>query len=258
MLNWTRRTWTRARWTQAAAGAASADVSALAEALARHIVHHRLRGTPQFQVAWERVVGGGAPYNATELAAMTAFFKVIRPEIPIDHAEAFIGEYLWHMAITVDEAEPELIQVLGPKFHVTAPGGDGLVIRRGAQLRFTVWEIKKRRSSDLSSAVREAYDQLTRQATEYLAEYSATEQVIADAATARFFGRLVEAWVNGEPDARAGVAVTSSHAPARCFSTMGNYFTQLVVDDSRHGMTLVVPDYPAFAQRVRELLWTGL
>jgi hypothetical protein len=189
---------------------------------------------------------------------MTAFFKVIRPGIPDDHVEAFIGEHLWHMTVTQDAGEPELVEVLGPKFHVTAPGGDGLVLRRGQELRFTLWELKKRRSTNLSTAVREAYGQLTQQATEYLAEYSAAEQVIADAATARAFGRLVEAWINGESIARAGVAVTSSHAPAKCFTTMGNYFTQLVADDSRHGMTLVVPNFPAFAQRVRELLWIGL
>jgi hypothetical protein len=189
---------------------------------------------------------------------MTAFFSVIRPSIPIEHVEAFIGEYLWHMAATADAAEPELIQVLGPKFHSTAPGGDALVVRRGDSIRFTIWEIKKHRSASVSGAVHTAYEQLERHATTYLAEYSAPEQYVADLATARFYGRLVEAWINGEPEARAGVAVATGAGPSKCFTTMGKHFPHLVAADSKHGMTVVVPDFANFAIRVRDLLWTGL
>jgi hypothetical protein len=258
-LQWTRRQWRDARWTQAI-GDSPPDPTGeeLANSVAQHIIGHRLRGTPQLREAWSRVVSGGDPYNATERAAMTAFLAVIRPEISIEVLEAFVAEYLWHYLIANDPEEPSLIRVLGPKFHVTAPGGDGLVVRRGESLRSTLWEIKKHRGADLSGVINEAYGQLAGSATQYLAEYSAVEQLDDDPEVARLFARLVEAWINGESSARAGVSVAGSTAPKKCFTTMGKYFPQLVSEDSRHGLTAAIDPFPPFAERVREILWTGL
>jgi hypothetical protein len=204
------------------------------------------------------VIGGGNAYSATEREALIAFLSVVRPEVSTEHVEAFVAEYLWHYLVTKDTAESALVRVVGPKFHITAPGGDGLVVRRGESLRYTLWEIKKHRGADLTGAIREAYAQLTGSATQYLAEYSAVEQLDDDPELVRLLARLVEAWVDGEPAARAGVAVAGSTAPRKCFTTMGNYFAQLISDDSRHGVTAAVSAFPTFAQRVRELLWTGL
>jgi hypothetical protein len=258
-IQWARRQWRAARWTLAVSdGPPNAAGEELAQALARHIVGHRLRGTPQLVSAWERVIGGGDGYSPTEGEALKAFLGVIRPGISPEHVEAFIAEYLWHYLVTHDVAEQALVRVVGPKFHVTAPGGDGLVVRRGESLRFTLWEIKKHSGTDLTGSVRDAYLQLSDGATQYLAEYSAVEQLNDDRDLARLFARLVEAWVDGEPVARAGVAVAGSTAPQKCFTTMGKYFAQLTSDDSRHGLTAAVAPFPTFALRVRELLWTGL
>ena len=258
-LRMARRQWRNARWTLAVGdGPISPRGEALAKTLAEHIIKHRLRGTPHFQEAWARVAAGGDPYTATERSAMSAFLDVIRTEISVEVLEAFVAEYLWHYLVTTDPAEPALVRVLGPKFHVTAPGGDGLVVRRDGMLRSTLWEIKKHRGTDLSGVINDAYAQLGASATQYLAEYSAVEQVDPDPELARLFARLVEAWITGEATARAGVSVAGSTAPRKSYTTMGKYFKQLVSDDSRHGLTIAIDPFPAFALRVRELLWTGL
>jgi hypothetical protein len=258
-LRLARRQWRNARWTLAVGDSPTTPRGeAFARTLAEHIIGHRLRGTPQLREAWARVVAGGDPYTTTEHAALSAFLDPIRAEISPEVLEAFVAEYLWHYLVLIDPDEPALVRVLGPKFHVTAPGGDGLVVRRGATLRSTLWEIKKHRGADLSGVINEAYSQLGASATQYLAEYSAVEQIDPDPELARLFARLVEAWITGEATARAGVSVAGSTAPRKSYTTMGNYFTQLVSEDSRHGMTIAIGSFPAFAIRVRELLWTGL
>jgi hypothetical protein len=258
-LRMVRRQWRNARWTLAVGdGPTNPRGEVFARTLAEHIIAHRLRGTPQFQEAWARVAAGGDPYTTTERSAMSAFLDAIRTGISAEVVEAFVAEYLWHYLVSTDPEEPALVRVLGPKFHVTAPGGDGLVVRRGATLRSTLWEIKKHRGADLSGVINEAYTQLGASATQYLAEYSAVEQVDPDPELARLFARLVEAWITGEATARVGVSVAGSTAPRKSYTTMGNYFTQLVSEDSRHGVTIAIDSFPAFALRVRELLWTGL
>lgn len=228
-----------------------------AEDLARHILSHRLRGVPELVEAWENVRAGAATYSGNQVSALKAFLPEVRPAAPPEHVQSFVAEHLWHWTMLNDPAEPTLRRVFGPKFRVTAPGGDGLTVREGDTLTFTIWEIKKHTGIHLSSVVNEAYRQLNDHAAEYLAEYSAVEQV-AEPDIAALVGKLVPSWITGDIAARAGVTLATGTSPQRSYTTMGKHFLHLRGADARHGTTMVVPDFGDFAQRVQRLLWIGL
>jgi hypothetical protein len=230
----------------------------LARLLAAHIVEHRLNGAIQLRNAWVRVIGGGSAYDAREQDAMRAFLGQLSPATDREHRDSLVAEYLWHVLSIEDDAEPELVAIRGPKFHATAPGGDGLTVRRTDRLVFTLWEIKKHTGSHLPSVIGGAYDQLGAHAAQYLAEYSATEQVTTDAEMRSLFATLVQSWLAGESHANVGVAVVATHAPRRCFSTMRQHFAHLNGVDPCRGLLASIATFPDFANRVTEILWTGL
>jgi hypothetical protein len=235
------------------------DAEQLARLLAAHIAEHRLRGAAApLLVAWERVVAGGAPYTTAERGAMTAYLAGLDPGHDPEHLQASVGEYLWHVVSLDDTDEPALIRIDGPKFYATAPGGDGLVVRRDGDLFFTLWEIKKHTGRHLTRVIRDGYDQLSTNATRYLAEYSAVGQTVTDPELARLYATLVGSWLSGAAHVRAGVAVATSTAPGRCFSTMGKHFSHLTGADPCRGLLTAVHDLPAFSTRVAAILWNGL
>jgi hypothetical protein len=259
-FDWSRRRWRFVRWTRVAgAPLPRPEAEQLAKLLATRIVEHRLRGGSAHLVgAWARVVSGGPAYTAAEKGPLSAYLSGLDPGHDPEHLQASIGEYLWLACMVDDATEPPLVRIEGPKFHATAPGGDGLVIRRDGQLFFTLWEIKKHTGRHLTRVIRDGYDQLSSNATRYLAEYSAVGQNIADPEVARLYGTLVESWLNGSMDAHAGIAVATSVAPDQCFSTMGKHFSHLRGVDPWHGLLSAVHGLPAFSHRVAEILWTGL
>lgn len=235
------------------------DAEQLARLLAAHIVEHRLRGaSAPLLGSWLRVVAGGDPYRTAERGAMSAYLAGLDPGHEPEHLQASVGEYLWHAISLDDTDEPPLVRIDGPKFYTTAPGGDGLVVRRDGDLVFTLWEIKKHTGAHLTRIIRDGYDQLSTNATRYLAEYSAVGQTIAEPELARFYATLVESWLSGAAHARAGISVATSTAPKKCFSTMGKHFSHLTGGDPCHGLLTAVHDLPAFSTRVAEILWTGL
>lgn len=259
-FDWSRHQWRFVRWTRVAGMPLPApDAEQLARLLAAHIVEHRLRGASAHLIgAWTRVVGGGAPYTAAEKGAISAYLSGLDPGHDPEHLQASVGEYLWHALSIDDAAEPPLVRIEGPKFHATAPGGDGLVVRRDGQLFFTLWEIKKHTGNHLTRVIRDGYDQLSSNATRYLAEYSAVGQNITDPELARMYATLVESWLSGSAQAQAGIAVATSTAPAKCFSTMGRHFAHLSGGDPCRGLLAAVSGLPSFSHRIAEILWTGL
>ena len=257
-FEWSRHDWRLVRWTRVAGTALdAASREQVARLLAAHIVEHRLNGATHLRDAWIRVVGGDI-FIPRERDAMRAYLGQFAPTVDREHRESLVAEYLWHVLSIEDDAEPELVTIRGPKFHATAPGGDGLTVRRSGGLVFTLWEIKKHTGSHLSSVINGAYGQLSGSAAQYLAEYSATEQVTADPEMARLFATLVEAWLAGATHAHAGIAVATSQAPRRCFSTMRQHFGHLNGDDPCHGLLASIATFTAFANRVCEIVWTVL
>ena len=146
------------------------------------------------------------------------------------------------------------------------PGGDGLVIYEidGGTLVFRLWEIKKHESQDrVSATIRRASKQLSSRGQEYLAKLAGPETVEQAGPLGELYAEIVELWLDGSDRAGAGVSVGTSveHAPAR---------PQGVPVDSRprsrtsaargsgRASSWRCRTSPAFAQRVREIVWSGL
>ena len=256
---WTRHPTASVPWTQASAAALDAhDLEQLAILIAAHAAEHRLADAPQLQAAWRRVRTGGAAYATIEADAVRAFLGPLNPAGDSEHLEAAVAEQLWHLLSVEDDDEPELVRIVGPKFLPTAPGYDGLTVRRDGTLVCTLWEIKKHAGGHLPGVIAGAYSQLAEHAPRYLAELSSTAQLCSDPDEARLFATLVTAWLAGEPHMRAGIAVAARSDLTRCFSNMKASFGHLTARDPCAGLLAVVSDIPAFARRVGEIAWTGL
>jgi hypothetical protein len=249
-------TWTRCE-VQAlpAAGA-----EALARVVADDIIRHRTQGAPQVHASWVTALNGTALDPRTrEILATYLEPGFGRPTSPSSDTltQATVAEHLWHIAMNDPHGQRALLLVTKPKFHPTAPGGDGLIVFRDQQLFFELWEIKKYHGNSPSSAVREGCAQLTANAARYLAQYSDIGQERSDPGEKAFFAQLVRMWLDGDPAARAGICVASSVASPRCFQALSRHFPALTGNLPRTGLLFVVGQLPTFALRVRGLLWTG-
>jgi len=259
MLTWARHAGESTRWTQASGtGLDTQSVELLAKIVAVHAVRERLQGTGYLFEKWERVVQAGDAYSETEKRAVRDYLAPLDPDANADHREGTVAEYLWHILSIEDDDEPELVRITPPKGYTTAPGGDGLTVRRADELVFTIWEIKKHTGNNLSGTINGAYGQLSSKGGRYLTELASVGQLSEDPEEARKFARLVEAWYAGEPYVRAGVAVACVTERRRCFSTMRDSFPHLRAHDPCSGLLTVLADLGAFANRVGRIAWTGL
>jgi len=103
-------------------------VSAVAEQLARL----RMLGAPNTFAAWQRVRLGGSSYTPQESAVVGDF---LRPSVgtrakPVtaDHLQGLVAEHLWYLLELGRVPVGELRYLSEPKFHATAPGGDGIAV----------------------------------------------------------------------------------------------------------------------------------
>ncbi len=129
-----------------------------------------------------------------------------------------------------------------------------------SRLIFRLWEVKKHHSqSPVSTTVSRAYKQLDGKATEYLAQLTALGPS-QPSPLRPLFSRLVDMWVDAEPEAGAGVAVSTSAAtmPRRAFGTMGTHFPRLDQPGQLEGLLVALGDYPRFADDVKKEVWKGL
>ena len=248
-------------WTQCEVQALpGAAAEALARAIADDIVRRRTLGVPGLHASWAAALNG-TPLDAEALRLLPVYLEPgfgTRASPSTDTlAQAAVAEHLWHVAMNDPRAQRTLVLVTKPKLYTTGPGGDGLVVFRIQQLFFELWEVKKYKGKSPAKAARSGSQQLSVNAARYLAEHSDIGQTRSDPSEQRFFARLVPMWLDGEPNARAGVCVASSIASARCFDVLAQHFGHLTGVLPRTGLIFVVGDLPAFANRVRELLWTG-
>lgn len=259
LLTWARHTGELARWAQASGtGLDATSVEMLAKLVAIHAVRERLEGTGYLFPKWERVVEAGDLFSETEKQAVRDYLAPLDPAANPDHRQGTVAEYIWHILSIQDDDEPELVQITSPKGYTTAPGGDGLTVRRGEELMFTIWEIKKHTGNNLSGTISGAYGQLSSKGGRYLTELASIGQLSEDPEEARKFARLVESWYAGEPYVRAGVAVACVTERRRCFTTMRDSFEHLRAPDPCSGLLAVLSDLGAFADRVGRIAWTGL
>jgi len=71
-----------------------------------------------------------------------------------------------------------------------------------------------------------------------------------------------ELWLDGSDRAGVGVSVGTSaeHAPSRpqAFGSLATAFPHFTGPGQRESIIVAIPDFPEFAQRVREIVWSGL
>lgn len=255
-------------WALVTHDSTNVPIDDLAMALADQIMKHRCRGCPQHYQSWKQHIEGGPPPTGASADALKAFIEPVfgLPEhpdaVPHDHMEGCVAEYLWYFLSLEGLTGGNVIRVEPPSFVPSDRGGDGLVIHRILDyLMFRLWEIKKcTGNSAVSSTVSNAYRQLDARAAEYLARYTAIGQELPDAALAEFYGKLIDLWVDAQPEAAAGISVAISldHVPQRCFTTFGERFPRFVDPVRLRGMLTAIEDFSAFTDKVREYIWTGL
>ena len=244
-------------------------VEALAEALSDRIMEERCSGCQQHYTAWKELVEDGVRPSASSMAALKAFIRPVfglpgdPNSVPKDHLEGYIAEQLWYFLTLETSIDEMVVRIERPGFTATDPGGDGLVVHRlpPGDLLFRLWELKKcTGTSSVSSTVQTAYKQLGSKATEYLARYTTIGQEIGNDELAAFYGRLIEFWIDASPEASAGVSVSTSRdkIPKRCFTTFGKRFPRFINPVRLRGMLTAIDDFPAFAEKVKEYVWTGL
>lgn len=230
-------------------------------------MRYRCRGCPQNYALWRTRADGGAALNDAQRLTLEAIispaFGLRGAERPIDHVQGLVAEHLWYFIVQeATDGEP-IEHIEGPGVRSTDAGGDGLIVHRNpaGELFFRLWEIKKATgASDVSSTVTTAYGQLKTRALRYLAEYTTIAATIGDSEVAGFLAGMIEAWVNAEPTAAAGVSVATStdKVPERCFTTFGDQFPQLTVPKRLKGMITALEALPEFAEMVKEEIWKGL
>ena len=146
------------------------------------------------------------------------------------------------------------------------PGGDGLVVYEidDGTLVFRLWEIKKHESQSkkVSATIRRASKQLASRGQEYLAKLAGPETVEQEGPLGDLYADIVELWLDGSDRAGAGVSVGTSaqHAPDRpqAFGSITTAFPHFTQAGQLESMVVAVPDFPEFAARVREIVWSGL
>lgn len=239
--------------------------------LADHAMQTRCGAAPALG-SWRARRDGGPPNTGTRQRAIEVYARMgfglsAAPAIP-DHLQGHVAELLWHRLIeerTVCDDGRELVQAPPLKADPLESGGDGLVIYKisDGTLVFRLWEIKKHESqtSNLTAAIGRASRQLKTRGEEYLAKLAAPE-TIRDGPLAELFQDIVELWLDGSDRGGVGVSVGTSAkyvaSASVSFKSVRRAFPHYSRRGQTEGILVAVPDFPAFAERVREIVWSGL
>jgi hypothetical protein len=255
------------RWDRCVHDEASRPVCDLAADVAEEAVRLRCGGVPGLFTSWVSKRGGNGHTLPNAKTMLSAF---VRPSFGVpgappsaNHLEGAVGELIWYLLVRDFTHEPALVYLAEPSLSPLDHGGDGFAVHvgSGGSLVFRLWEVKKNTGgSPISSTVATAYNQLTERGTEYLARLIPQEQRNPDPNVRALVSRSMDHWVNGDPEAAAGVAVSAStpHLPKKSFSTMPTHFPNMTAPNRLRGLIAGVDDLPAFAANVRDEVWSGL
>ena len=181
---------------------------------------------------------------------------------PPNHLEGAMGEMLWYLLVRDFVHEPPIRYITEPSSSPLDHGGDGLVVHEtdGGGLMFRLWEVKKSTSGPVASTVATAFKQLDKRGTRYLAGIIPFEQRNPDPAVGALVSRSMDAWIRGDAEAAAGVAValSSGDMPDQCFSTMPDRFDRMRTPNRLRGLLTGLDDLRGFASRVQREVWSGL
>ncbi|OBB65162.1 hypothetical protein [Mycobacterium sp. 852014-50255_SCH5639931] len=246
-----------------------------AQLLADDAMRIRCGGSPLLQ-AWRARRDGGAPLKASRKAALESYvgigFKLPGEEANADHVQGHVAELFWGRVMQERGAcrdGRKLIRAHAVKPDPLEPGGDGLVIytrESGAQedeLVFRLWEIKKHDASGkVSVTIRRASRQLKSRGHEYLAKLAGPETIAEEGALGDLYANVVELWFDRSDRSGVGVSVgtSSEKAPSdpSSFGSLTKEFPEYSGAGQREGLVVAIPNFPAFADRVKEILWSGL
>lgn len=250
-----------------------ADREAAAQLLADDAMGIRCGKSPMLE-RWRARRDGGQPATGAAEQAIRAYAGIGfgQPEDEAtanqDHLQGLVAELLWNRLIRerlTCRDKRKLVHAHPVKPDPLEPGGDGLVIYENdsGTLVFRLWEIKKHDGQNrVSATIGRASKQLSSRGQEYLAKLAGPETVEQAGPLGELYADMVELWLDGSDRAGAGVSVGASdhHAPSglHAFNSVATAFPQFSAAGQREGIIVAVPDFPGFARRVREIVWSGL
>jgi hypothetical protein len=246
------------------------DVEAAAQMLSDDAMRIRCGDSPTL-ASWRARRDGGPPHEGTRAQAVAVFARIGfgLPESPANenHLQGHVSELLWGRLVrerTICDDGRTLVHVSPTKADSLERGGDGLAVYsiEGDILVFRLWEIKKHDSGGrVSATIGRASRQLARRGKEYLAKLAGPETT-REGPLGELFADMVELWLDSSHRAGVGVSVgtSASHAPSnpRAFRAVTVAFPKFSQPGQTEAIVVAVPDYKAFAERVREIVWTGL
>lgn len=221
---------------------------------------------------WRSRRDGGPVQTGSKLQTLTTIVSIAfgLPEKPknVDHVQGHVAELFWNRLInerTLCRDGRQLVRAHPIKIDALEPGGDGFVVYVDAHgtFVFRLWEIKKHDAeTNLSATINRASKQLHTRGHEYLAKLAGPETLTSDGALGDLYANMTELWFDRSTRAGVGVSVGTSdhHAPNRptTFGSIRKQFPEFTETSHTEGIVVAVPDFPAFADHVKEIVWSGL
>ena len=250
---------------------AQCRVKKLAEWLAEQIVKLRCRNSAGYYDAWVQAKSGGFISPQVRDALREGFvgpafgFPGRPSQIPIDHLQGIVAQYLWYFTISQITTQEALVDIQPVGNRAIDHGGDGLTVHQIAngQLGFRLWEIKKAtKSASVNSTITRACLQIDKRGMEYLAEFTAVAEQhrLNRPDLADLYGSLVDHWSARNPEASAGIAIATStlNMPKRRLANLGNKLPRFHLPTRLWGVIHVLDDFEAFSTEVQSEIWKGL
>ncbi|MDV6247032.1 hypothetical protein [Rhodococcus opacus] len=221
---------------------------------------------------WRTHRDGGPAQVGNKLKTLESIVEVAfgLPRKPknVDHVQGHVAELLWNRLVnerTVCRDGRQLVRAHPIKMDALEPGGDGLVVYQDCHgtLVYRLWEIKKHDAkAGITSTINTASKQLRDRGDQYLAKLAGPETLTEDLALGDLYANMIEWWWDRSKRAGVGVSVGTSdhHAPTRptTFGSIRTQFPEFTEASQTESIVVAVPDFPGFADRVKEIVWSGL
>lgn len=223
---------------------------------------------------WRTRRDGGPAQTGNKLKTLETIaavaFGLPRKAKNVDHVQGHVAELLWNRLVSerkVCRDGRQLVRAHPIKIDTLEPGGDGLVVykERHGTLVFRLWEIKKHDAANsVSATINRASSQLRDRGHEYLAKLAGPETLAQhqDSALGDLYANMIELWFDRSSRAGVGVSVGTSdhHMPTgpATFGSLRTQFPDFTATSQTESIVVAVPDFPGLADRVKEIVWSGL
>jgi hypothetical protein len=221
---------------------------------------------------WRDRRDGQGPHGGNRQHTVATFVGIAfgTPAKPadVDHVQGHIAELLWSRVMrerSTCRDGRQLVKAHPVKVDPLEPGGDGLIIYKNSDdvLVFRLWEIKKHEAqSRVSATINRASKQLSERGSEYLAKIVGPETLEATGAIAELYANMVELWFDRSERAGVGVSIGTSvehePTPPRAFGSIRTAFPEFTASGQTECLIVAIPDFAGFAERVKEIVWSGL